>query len=423
MEDAEQGRVKRVMGLAFLTIFLDLLGFGIIIPVQPFYAESFGASPTQVTLLGGTYSAMQFVFAPVWGRLSDRVGRRPVILASIVASIAGFTLFGLAGSLPALFAARALAGFGNANVGCVQALLADVTSEGQRSRAMGLVGAAFGLGFIFGPAIGGALAQIGPTVPAFASAGFGALNLVLALRLLPETLPPERRGRAGFDHPLAPRALARLMRRDGVGLLLVLMLLTSWAFAQMEQVFALFIEHRFVPEAVLPPGSVPSPQHDAAWKRATALTTWALLLVGVVAAIVQGGLIGRLTPRFGERRLVLAGLLIAALGMAAVAAAGGARSYPALLVGSVLLAAGSGLYGPSLSALLSRSVGGDEQGRTLGIGQSLGSLGRVLGPAVAGALFEWAPHVPFLAGGLGLLGVAAISLRLPRGHAGSVSVS
>src|SRR5690554_2058067 len=178
---------KRILAVAFVTMFLDLLGFGLIIPIQPFYAESFGASAAVVTLLGGAYSLMQFIFIPVWGRISDRIGRRPVILISVIASSIGHLFFGLAGSLTALFAARLLTGFGNANIATVQALIADSTEGHERTRGMGMIGAAFGLGFVIGPAVGGLLVRWGLAAPAFAAAVFALVNFGMAFFLLPET--------------------------------------------------------------------------------------------------------------------------------------------------------------------------------------------------------------------------------------------
>lgn len=400
---------KRLYGLVFLTIFLDLLGFGIIIPIQPFYAEAFGATPTQVTWLGAAYSVMQLIFVPLWGRLSDRVGRRPVVLVSIAASIVGFTLFGLATSLVMLFAARMISGFGNANIATVQAILADVTGPADRAKAMGIVGAAFGLGFIIGPGLGGLLGSwLGPEAPAFAAAAFAAVNWVLAFATLPETLPPEERGST------RPRRRNLLLAFGDPTLrpLLLLILVTITSFALMEQTLGLFIERAWVPEALTAEGDALAAAH----KRATLLTTWVLLAVGVVATIVQGGLIGPLSRRFGDARLVQVGLLLTGLGMFGVPLSGQLGSYGLLFPASILLALGSGLYGPALNATLSRAVEASEQGSVLGIGQAVGSGGRVLGPVVAGPLFELSRDLPYhVAGGVLL---AAVALALGIGGSG-----
>ena len=405
----------RLYALVFLTIFLDLLGFGIIIPIQPFYAEQFGATPTQVTWLGAAYSLMQFLFVPIWGRLSDRVGRRPVVLVSIAAAIVGFLVFGFAGSLGMLFAARLVTGVGNANIATVQAILADVTAPEERAKAMGILGAAFGLGFIIGPGVGGVVGHAwGPAAPAFLSAGLATINWIWAYFMLPETHPPERRGTSDAPaHRFAPRALAAALRRPTVGPLLVLLFVTTISFVLMEQTLGLFIERVWVPEAVT--AAAGSAAQAAAHGRAIALTTYVLVMVGVIATIIQGGLMGRLSRRFGDRRLIQAGLVITGLGMLGVPLAGDSGSYAMLFAPCGLLAIGSALYSPPLNASLSRAVGDQEQGQILGLGQSMSSLARVLGPAVAGMMFEVTRSLPYLVGGVGLLVAVTLSLRLPDG--------
>lgn len=407
---AEQVK-RRGLWIAFATVCLDLLGFGIIIPIQPFYAEAFGASPTMVTWLGASYSLMQFVFVPFWGRLSDRVGRRPVILLSVLFSVAGYVLFGLAGSLGVLFASRMLSGFGNANIATAQAIIADTTTGADRAKGMGLIGAAFGLGFIFGPALGGLLGRYGLAWPAFAAAGLGALNFFFALVFLPETRQP-----AAKDAPVAARGgargLARLERLrvyPGVlWLVLVLFVLTT-GFALMEQAIGLFIERIWVPQAQTLTGDA----QRAAFKEAAALSSYFLIAVGVTATVVQGGLIGRLARRFGELRLARVGLVLVSLGIAGIVGAGQLGSFGLMIPVAMIVAAGSGLATPSLNSLLSRAVGEQEQGELLGVGQSASALGRVVGPALSGLLFEVGRAWPFFASALML--VVALALTLPMG--------
>jgi multidrug resistance protein len=388
------------MLVAFITIFLDLLGFGIVIPIQAFYAESFGASAAVVTLLGASYSAMQFLFAPFWGRLSDRVGRRPIVLSSVLLSGVGHAAFGLAPSLAFLFAARMLAGFGNANIGTAQAIISDVTTPETRAKGMGLIGAAFGLGFIFGPAFGGWLSQYSPTAPSFAAAGLAAVNFLLALRFLPET----RRETAAPKHTLSIAAFRHAARHLNVRPILMMTLVVTIGFAMMEHTVGLFIEHTWLGGTDLTP--------EARIKTAARLTAYFLVAVGLTATIVQGGLIGRLQRRFGEVVLVRAGVVLLAVGLATLPVFVGAVEIPILLLCASLLALGSGLLNPSASSLLSRSVGPEEQGSVFGLNQSLSALGRVIGPGVAGYVFEVSRAGPFYTGAALLCGAVVITLGL-----------
>ncbi len=395
----DQPQRRRALAVAFVTLFLDLLGFGVIIPIQPFYAESFGASPTVVTLIGASYSLMQLVFAPVWGRLSDRIGRRPVVLISVAFGGVGFLVFGLAQSLPMLFAARMIAGFGNANLGTVQALVADVTPGHERAKAMGILGAAFGLGFVFGPVIGGLVGSaMGPAAPAFVSAALAGVNWLLAFALLPETRrpgPQAERAVRGLRAFAAVRAVVNVPR-----LLAVIFVFTT-GFSLMETALALFVEHEFVAQDIL--GT------DAGHRAATRLTTWVLLAVGVTAVVVQGGLIGPARRRLGEKALIVGGAALCALSFVGIA---WAPSYALLFAPVVVLSVGSGLFSPSQSSLLSRSVDAERQGLTLGLSQSMSALGRILGPAVSGLLFERAHGLPFLVGAALLAAGAAVALGL-----------
>ena len=256
MKEPELQKSGKVLLVAFVTVFLDLIGFGIIIPIQPFYAELLGASPAVVTLLGGAYSLMQFIFAPFWGRLSDRWGRRPIILIGITTSIVGYTIFGFAESLLLLFASRMLTGFGNANIGAAQAIISDVTDESNRAKGMGIIGAAFGLGFIFGPALGGLLGQYHPTYPAFAAAILGVFNLALAYFLLPET----NQGK-GSTHKRAPLSIAAFKKAAQSPHLLPMLFITPitiLSFALMEQIVGLFIEATWVQPMPVAKGALKS---------------------------------------------------------------------------------------------------------------------------------------------------------------------
>ncbi len=388
--------------IAFFTIFLDLLGFGIMIPIQPFYVENFGASATQVTLLGASYSLMQFLFAPFWGRLSDRVGRRPIILFSVAISAIGHLVFGLAQTLATLFVARMLAGFGNANLGTAQAVISDVTKPEDRAKGMGLIGAAFGLGFIIGPAIGGILGQYSPVWPAFFAAALALCNLAFASFMLPETLKkgaPAAPGR----RLLSLAALKHAARRTNISTLFTMTFVYTLGFAIMEQVIGLFIEKIWV-------GS----QYDGPTRlqMASQMTAVYLVVVGFTAVLIQGFMIGRLTKKFGEQLLAKSGLVLLTVAMISIPLAGNTGIFPLMVATAVILAAGSGIFNPSNSSMVSRAADPSEQGSTLGLNQSIASLGRVLGPASAGAIFELNQSWPFYAAGSLTALAAVISLRL-----------
>lgn len=359
--------------ILFLTVFIDLLGFGIVIPLLPLYAEQYNASATAIGLLMGAFSAMQFVFAPIWGSLSDRIGRRPIILFSLTGSAVSYFLLGLANSLPALFLARLLAGAAAANVPVAQAYVADTTSAEDRAKGMGMIGAAFGLGFIFGPAIGGILTLYGYSVPAYAAAGLSVLNLVWASWRLPESahVPDSH---APLSHPLQVRRLRRVAAVPQAIAVLLLLFVTTFSFANMETTFALLGQHRF----------------DFRPDQIGRLFTY----MGLIAAVVQGGLISRLVKRFGEPRLIAFGAVSMAAGLLWTPYAAG---LGALLVALAGLSAGQGLMHPSLTSLLSRSAHPAEQGAVLGVAQSLSSLARILGPVWGGVLYgTMSPPAPYV---------------------------
>jgi DHA1 family tetracycline resistance protein-like MFS transporter len=400
----------RVLGVVFLTLFLDLLGFGVILPIQPFYAESFGASATVVTLIGATYSLMQFVFAPVWGRLSDRVGRRPVVLVSVAFAFAGWMVLGFANALWMLVLSRAIAGFGNANLGTVQAIVADVTKPEERAKGMGLIGAAFGLGFLFGPIVGGVFGSMyGPQVPAFIAAGLAALNWVLAALILPETKKPSTSTSAPppeLRRSLFPFAAMREAGRiPGVTPLLAMGFVFTVGFSLMEAALSLFLEREYLPASLI--GT------EEGGKQAASLAMQVLVTVGVTAVLVQGGAIRRLRVSFTEKQLLLAGSVLIAVGFALWAALPFlhlpfAANFPI----TILIACGSGVFSPSSSSLLSRTADEQRQGMVLGVGQAVSSLGRIFGPAMSGFLLDLHRSLPFALGAVLLAIAAALATRV-----------
>jgi DHA1 family tetracycline resistance protein-like MFS transporter len=393
---------KASLGTLALTVFLDLLGFGLVVPFLPGVARELGASDLVATLVAASFSAMQFLFIPLWGRLSDRVGRRPVLLWSIAASVLGMLLLGFARTLPLLFAARLFSGIATSNIAVAQAYIADVTTPATRAKGMGLIGMGFGLGFIFGPALGGflghyeVLGQQG-TLAAFAAAGLSLLNLVLAWATLPESLPPERRGAQaeGASHRrkiFDLEAVRQVARTPGMGTAAAIVFSTVFWFSGLEVTYRLFTMDAFQMSVIE--------------------TGYVFAFVGTVSVTVQGGLIHRLSRRFGEVNLIRAGLFFLAAGFAANALApdlGRWFLYPS----SVLVATGTGLYTPSLNSYTSQKATPETQGLTLGVVQSLSALARVLGPPVGGLAYQFVGmRGPYVLGCLGTLLVFALSYRL-----------
>jgi DHA1 family tetracycline resistance protein-like MFS transporter len=381
--------------ILFFTVFIHLLGFGIIIPLLPYYAERFGASGLTVGLLTTSFSLAQFLFAPIWGRLSDRIGRRPVLLGSLILTGLSYLVFAVAGSLPVLFVSRIFAGVAGATLSTAQAYIADTTTPENRTRGMGLIGAAFGMGFIFGPAMGGILSRWGFSVPAYAAAGLALTAFLFALALLPESLPPAERA-AAARRRLRATTFREALRRPVIGIVLGLFFVATLCFSGMEAILALFCERffRWGPHQI----------------------GYLFAYVGIVAAVLQAGIVGRLAKRFGERALVRAGL---ALMGAAFVTAGVVPPLAIFLVTMGVIAIGSGLITPSLSGLVSVATPPDEQGGILGVYQSLGSLGRAVGPFLGGLVYDMvAPGAPLWMAGAVLLVAAIAAARIPvRGRA------
>jgi MFS transporter, DHA1 family, tetracycline resistance protein len=382
----------------FLTVLVDLIGFGIVIPLLPFYAEHFHAAPDLVTLLMATYSFMQFLFSPIWGRLSDRHGRKPILIVSLAGIALAYFWIGFADSLWQLFAARALAGAMAGNIGAAQAYIADVTTPEKRAQGMGLIGAAFGLGFILGPAIGGLLAGNDPAnphvlAPALASTGLSLAALLFALLFLPESLPRARRAQGDLEaRPGRVSVLRASLRRPELRLSVLLFFLSTFVFAGMEATFALWSERSF---------------HWGAEQNG-----YIFAYTGIIAAGVQGLLIRPLAPRLGEGRLVVQGAAALCLGLAVIPFA---TSLPLLLAAMALIALGAGLANPSLSSLISRAAGKETQGSVLGLSQSAASLARILGPAWAGLLFTLlGRNSAFVSGAAIMAVVLLLALGLPR---------
>ena len=386
------------MAILLFIVFIDLLGFGVIIPLLPFYGLHFGASPAEVTWMMGCYSLAQFVSSPLLGRLSDKIGRRPVLMLSLACSAAAYIWIGFASALWMLFAARLLAGAGAGNIAAAQAYISDVTPPDQRSKGMGLIGAAFGVGFTLGPAIGGFVSGSQQTAaalarPAFLSAGLSAIAFILVLVLLKESLPPEARKAMQRPHrwKLAHEVLTAAPRQALRQLVIVFFTVTT-AFAAMETTFALWANGAF------------------GWNQEQVGQFF--LYVGIVLIIVQGGLIGRLSKLVGDVKLILVGAVLIALGLIGVPFS---TSLPRLMAASACLALGMGLFNPSINAVISRQAAVDERGGIMGVAQSGASLARIAGPLVGGALFGlYGRNAPYFAGALLMVGAIMLALRIPR---------
>jgi len=378
----------------FLTVFIDILGFGIVIPVLPLYAEHFGATAIQIGILVGVFSLMQFLFAPFWGKLSDRIGRKPVLMIGMVGTVAGYVMMGLAGSVLMLMFARLVAGVSGANIGVAQAYLADISSPENRAKAMGLLGAAFGLGFVFGPALGGwASGSFHYSAPMFIAAGLAAVNILFVTFFLPESRtgePARGRGRIFpelFQHVKMPQFIWSVAAYFAV----------IAGFSMMTTLFALYLLKRF--------------------GLGVQATGFLLAGIGVLGVLIQGGLIGKLTRKFGEARLAFVGALVMGGGLFGL---GWVQDLFPMYFAAAAVGIGNSLLMPTLSALASRSAEAPWQGRALGVMQSCGSLARFLGPLTAGLLLwaqgdlgNFAALPLFVAAGIVMTG-SAVVFRLTR---------
>jgi MFS transporter, DHA1 family, tetracycline resistance protein len=380
--------VTRPLLIIFLTIFVNLVGFGIIIPLLPFYAETFGASPLVIGLLFAVFSLCQLVAAPALGDLSDRWGRRPVLIFSLAGTVVSFVMLAMAHSIAMLFAARIVDGLSGGNISTARAYVADVTEPKDRSRAYGLIGAAFGLGFIVGPALSGVLAKVSYTAPIWAAAALTFVAMAMAWLWLPETV---HRAQAGTGNPF--RYLPALLRRSLVRRVLIIDFLYWFAFAMFQTTFALFAARRFGFDA---------PQ-----------TGYFFAGFGVLGVVVQGACIRPIVHRIGDKPTFLLGLSFGAIGLVAAALS---HSVTMFALAMVPLALGIGFGHPTVSSLVSLVAGREEQGRVQGAASAVESLGRTIGPVWGNAsLQRFGESTPYISAAALLLITLLITLGFQVG--------
>lgn len=371
--------MRTQLSILLLTVFIDLLGFGLVIPILPTYAVTLGASSFEVGLVMAVYALMNFIFSPFWGGLSDRVGRRPVIAGTVLVTALAFLLLAHAETLLLLFAARMLAGIGSANIAASQAYITDVTPPDERARALGMIGAVFGIGFIFGPPVGGFIKEhYGMAAVGYSAMALSVLNLVLVLLFLPESLKTRNKEVKVQMKPVSQawNALRNTRYRD--------LFLTSFiyitAFSMMQITVALLWEQQY--------------------GLSEARIGYMFAAMGLASALVQGLMVGWLSRTFGERRLMLAGCVFMGLGLLAFPWVPQEWFVPLAFVPIALLALANGCLMPSITSLLSRRASEREQGQVLGLNQSFGSLARIAGPTLGGTLYGWHFSSPYVGGAL-----------------------
>lgn len=364
-KSVHKSRPRIQLLIIFLTVFIDLVGFGLIIPLNPYLAREFGATPTQVGLLMAIFSLMQFLFSPFWGSLSDRFGRRPIILISLLGTAVSHAAFGFSTELWQLFAARLFAGIFGANISAAMAYMADITPKDKRSQSMGLIGAAFGLGFILGPLIGGLCAEtsFGPNLGAFVAGGLGLANAVFAYFFLTESRP------AGLEIPARVsrwKTITHGLDIASVRAIMIMMLFQSLAMAHMEASLFMLMQDRF------------------SWSLRNASLGFAY--IGVIIVFTQGFLVRRILPKFGERGTILIGVIFGIFGFSGIS-----LSHDLMMAAFsvTLMGIGNGLANPALIGSLSLLSDQGEQGQRMGVSQSLAALGRILGPASGGWMYQY----------------------------------
>ncbi len=368
---------KKAFTIIFLTVFIDLLGFGLVIPILPTYAKELGASNVEVGFLAGIFSAMNFFFTPFLGSYSDRIGRRPIILLSIAANVIGYLIFGFAGNLTLFMLSRLVNGIGSSNIAAAQAYISDITKPEDRTKYLGMIGAAFGLGFVFGPAAGGFIkATYGFQWVGFSAAILCLINFLSAYFLLPESIKEKNPSSPIRFVPFKDyfNALQKPLLRE----VLLLWIIYIMGFTMMQTVSALlWKEHYGLDE-----------KHIG----------FVFAIIGVASAVAQGGLVGILSKKLGTNRILLLGCVLMFIGLGIIPLVPKNYFWTGTIFWISCTAIGGGCLTPSLQSLVSLISPPNEQGRMLGLSQSLGSLSRVVGPAISGFAYNFHFSTPYFIG-------------------------
>ena len=382
---------KPSVAVIFLTVFIDLIGFGIVLPLLPMYSRNLGASGLLIGVIQASYSAMQFLFAPSWGRLSDRIGRRPVLLVSTAGAAVSYVIFAIGCGMPdspnhlglwVIFGSRLFAGICGANITVAQAYIADIAPPEDRSKKMGLIGMAFGLGFVFGPPLGSLGIQLlGVRGPGCLAAALCAINFILAFAILSESWTPSAQHVA--SRPQIDQWLHTLAHPQ-IGLLVMVFFLATFCFASFETTLGLLISKNF--------------HLGSATHQDMKLSGYLIAYCGIVGAVVQGGAIGRLVKKSGEVRVIANSLFLLSVSLAPLPfiKGQGPLVWTLLLITLAVLAIGSMLTRPPVFGLISMLTPATEQGATIGVAQSAGSLARIVAPIFAATLLEYHPSLPYL---------------------------
>jgi len=384
---------KKPLGVLFLTTFLDLMGFGLIIPILPTLSQNLGASDTEIGMIAAIYALMNFAFSPLWGTLSDRHGRRPIILVSILITAVAYLFFAQAYFLWILIISRIFSGIGSANIGAAQAYIGDITTPENRAKSMGLIGAAFGLGFIAGPPIGGFIkASFGLETLGYVAASLSALNFVVAYFFLPESLE-KKNSKSTFNLNIV-KSIYEQLRKPLIRELFYINFIFIAAFSMMQVTAVLmWSEHSFFNESQI---------------------GFVFMYIGICSAIVQIGLIGYFKRKFGEQKMLMIGIVLMILGLFGMPFFQDDLFIPYELIALLLIALANGFLSPALLSLITQASPMGEVGRTTGLNQSFASLGRVVGPILGGALYEIEFHLPYTGGPIILFLALYLAFRFNR---------